>query len=151
MTSLKFVLEQIDCYKTTEGGHDEVYYMPSAVLIGPSPDNVKKTIPLDVGPSGPIQLGDAGGPKGDSAKDAWDCNDSGLESHRNLNVELFRIDVNPGDRLSVSILMRESDGNNYADIEKEAGAMAIAAMGVITLEWPVAAVVTVPAGAAIGV
>ena len=57
----------------------------------------------------------AGGPGGDNT--AWDCNDSGGLSDQRLNVDLFPVRIEPGERVTVTINFMESDGDNLADTE----------------------------------
>ena len=82
---------------------------------------------------------------------AWDCNDSGGLSDQRLNVDLFPVRIEPGERVTVTINFMESDGDNLADTEARAAAATAAALTAVTIAIPPAAAVTVPVGLALGV
>ena len=147
MSVVTVVLERIVCRNTTEAGHDEVYYL-SPAIVRRSGTTTSADIPLPPGPSR-AQGATAGGPGGDDT--AWDCNDSGDLADQRLNADLFPVEVGAGEHVAVTLNFAESDGNNLADIEAQAAAATAAALGIVTVAWPPTAVVTVPAGIAVGV
>jgi hypothetical protein len=147
MSVVTVVLERIVCRNTTEAGHDEVYYL-SPSIIRRTGTTSSADVALAPGPSR-AQGANAGGPGGENT--AWDCNDSGELADQRLNVELFPVVVGAGEHVAVTLNFAESDGNNLADVEAQAAAATAAALGIVTAAWPPTAVVTVPAGIAVGV
>src|SRR4051812_20660826 len=103
MSSIRYrvILERLHCDKTTEQGHDEVYYLLAGV-------------------DGSGQKISARGPnatQGAVADDqtAWDMNDSGKEQDQSFNAVLYEgvLDVNQTGSLAFAFL--ESDHTNPGD------------------------------------
>lgn len=88
-----------------------------------------------------------GTPRGDQT--AWETDDDGGESDLHLGASLFPVSVAPGEHVVVTLTFRESDGDNYADVETQAASAAGAALAVVTAAFPAAAVVTAPVGLAL--
>ncbi len=104
------VLERLTCAKTTEMGHDEIYYL----LIGKDDSGTKYS---HRGPDS-SQSADADG------ETAWDMNDSGDLSARNLQAVICNEAVPPGQTKDFTISFFESDGQDYGSTVKAAGAVA---------------------------
>lgn len=139
-------MSRIVCAKTTESGHDEVYYSATVVRRRPGQDPFTDGDPR-IGPNA-RQGGDAGGVSGEDS--AWDTNDSGNLADRHLGVSLFHVPVAAGENVVVQLTFRESDGQNYAQMEQEAAKQATAVLGAVTAIFPAAAVITAPVGLAVG-
>jgi hypothetical protein len=106
----QFVLEHLACAKTTEMGHDEVYYL----LIGKDDSGTKYS---HRGPDA-SQSADADG------QTAWDMNDSGDLSSRNFQAVICNESVQPGQTKDFTISFFESDGQDYGSTVRAAGAVA---------------------------
>jgi hypothetical protein len=104
------VLEHLSCARTTEMGHDEVYYL----LIGK--DDAGTTY-SHRGPDA-SQSADADG------QTAWDMNDSGDLSSRSFQAMICNETVQPGHTKDFTISFFESDGQDYGSTVKAAGAVA---------------------------
>jgi hypothetical protein len=106
----QLVLEHLSCTKTTEMGHDEVYYL----LIGKDDSGTKYS---HRGPDA-SQSADADG------QTAWDMNDSGNLCSRSFQAMICNEPVQPGQTKDFTISFFESDGQDYGSTVKAAGAVA---------------------------
>jgi hypothetical protein len=109
-THAQVSLDWLSCAKTTEQGHDEVYYL----LIG------KDGSGTSVSHRGP----DAS--QGADADDqtAWDMNDSGPLMSRNLRAILCNAAVPPGQEAVLTFSFFQSDGQDWGSTVKAAAAVA---------------------------
>ena len=143
MGNIQWMIKRIQCRRTTELGHDEVYYLSPACYVTPKGGQLAQILP--VLPPGPdaARGGDAGGPGG-TANTAWDCNDSGAKSDRTFGgngVGLFNVPINPGDQVTVSLTLMESDGWSYTDAT-DAGAKVAGTILTLIGDKDVAGIVT---------
>ncbi|HEY2272800.1 MAG TPA: hypothetical protein VGH30_08495 [Jatrophihabitantaceae bacterium] len=110
MSQFFLVLESLDCDKTTELGHDEVYFLVSTggaeskSLVGPDA---------------------AHGATADN-NTAWDMNDSGSQQDQTFNATLYSGSVPAGQQEIVSLTFMERDGTSVADEVKAAANIATA-------------------------
>jgi len=106
----RLVLRHLGCGKTTEQGHDEIYY----VLAGQHGDGT----PFHLRGPDAIQGGDADGGS------AWDMNDSGDERDRDVNAVLYDGQLAPGSSAKLVFVLFESDGADMGDVLAFAGDVA---------------------------
>jgi len=98
----QMVLRHLGCGKTTEQGHDEIYY----VLAGQHGDGTKFSFQ---GPDA-IQGGDADGGS------AWDMNDSGDARDRDINAVLYEGQLAPGQAAKIVLILFERDGTDLGQV-----------------------------------
>jgi hypothetical protein len=106
----RLVLTRLTCYRTTEDGHDEVYYVAGGV------DGSGQKV-SHRGPDA-ANGGDADGGT------AWDMNDSGDKKDRTLNATLYEGSLKTGEVANVAIGLCESDGTDVGQVLKAAGELA---------------------------
>jgi hypothetical protein len=146
MANVTVVLERIECRDTTEAGHDEVYYIkPTVTRIKGSA--VRDDGSFNGGP-GPGQGGTADGLSG-IENTAWDCNDSGPLADQHLNVNLFTVPMEEGERVSITLTFKESDGDDLRKAEFIAFTISLSALAIATIFVPVLAGAAVKIGAAL--
>jgi hypothetical protein len=109
-THAQVSLDRLSCAKTTEMGHDEVYY-------------------LFAGKDGSGKSVSHRGPDASQAADAddqtaWDMNDSGDKMSRNLHAILCNESVQPGQTASFTFSFFESDGQDWGSTARAAGEVA---------------------------
>jgi hypothetical protein len=92
------ILERLRCDKTTEQGHDEVYYLLAG--IDGSGKEIKRR-----GPDA-TQGGVA------DKQTAWDMNDSGAEQDQRFNAVLYEADLDVNQTASLAFAFLESDNTN---------------------------------------
>src|SRR4051794_2811209 len=117
MPSVQWMMKRIQCKRTTELGHDEVYYLAPACFLTPKGGQMAQILPAP--PAGPdaARGGNAGGPAG--ANTAWDCNDSGSQADLTFGgngVGLFNVTMAPGDVVNISLTLMESDGWSWSEV-----------------------------------
>ena len=128
MYTVQFMMKEIQCKRTTELGHDEVYYMPPACYYTPNGGVISQIMPVP--PPGPNagQYGNADGPSG-AHDTAWDCNDSAPQNDLTFGgngVGLFEVNKfnSPGDLVTITLILMESDGWSYTDVVDAAAKIA---------------------------
>jgi hypothetical protein len=105
----KIILRTLWCGKTTERGHDEIYFIVAA-------QNGDGTTYTKLLPDGD---GDADGGR------AWDCNDGegDPKKDRILRYPLYQYPLNVGQTCAVKIVVMESDGTDYNEAAQAAGTL----------------------------
>jgi hypothetical protein len=142
MAKVDLKLRTLRCAQTTEYGHDEVFYLVSAVTW----DEHGVHLGLPVSQRGPYAAQGADADPDDYGNcSAWDMNDSGDLSNRTFNAVLTSLDVLPGKLANVTLLLMESDNTSIAEdvaLAVDVGARIVetaAGWGFIDLGWKVVA------------
>ena len=105
------ILRRLECHKTTEHGHDEVYY-----LVGG-----RDGVGHQFSKRGPNEAEGADADDGT----AWDLNDEdGNKKNRYLNATVLHFALSPGQSLEASLALMESDGTSYGATLAAAAKMA---------------------------
>jgi hypothetical protein len=110
------VIENLRCDKTTEMGHDEVYYLLSVSNQQPTSAGWWTAL----GDQGPNHWQGADAdpcdkPPFNGTCTAWDMNDSGDKQNRALNALLHSVDAAPGEAGILTFTLMESDSWSIDD------------------------------------